>query len=72
MNPACLLIPTGLMLTGATAARPGRVDGRQIDAGVAAGFTQTGLVVAGERRAVAQVRSRPADRRLRRRMSERP
>jgi len=31
---------------------PGRVDGRQIDAGVRAGFVETGLVMVGERRTV--------------------
>ena len=39
---------------GAISARvmPGRVDGRQIDAGVRAGFVETGLVMVGERRTV--------------------
>jgi hypothetical protein len=71
MNPARLLMPTS-----PTRIAPGpglrQVHTRQIKTHVTTGITQTGLVMAGERRAVARIRSRRAGRRLRCRMPERP
>ncbi len=70
MNPACLLMLTGAAGIAASA-WPGRVDSRQIEAGVTAGLIQTRLVMAGQRRTVARLRARRAGRRLRR-MLKRP
>ena len=71
VSPACLLVLTGA--GGAdVGAGPGRVDRRQIDAGVPARLVQTGLVMARQRRTAVRVLSRRAGRRLRHRMSQRP
>jgi hypothetical protein len=66
MNPARLLMPTSPDRITVS-----RVDTRHIKTHVTTGITQTRLVMAGERRAVAWIRSWCAGRRLRRRMPER-
>ena len=59
VSPACLLVLTGA--GGAdVGAGPGRVDRRQIDAGVPARLVQTGLVMARQRRTAVRVLSRRA------------
>ena len=66
MNPARLLMPTSPDRITVS-----RVDTRHIKTHVTTGITQTRLVMAGECRAVAWIRSWCAGRRLRRRMPER-
>ena len=71
MRPACLFVLAGAVGVGAGAGLGG-VDGCRIDAAVGAGFFETGLVMAGERRAVERVRPRRVGRWLRRWVLERP
>ena len=69
MSLACLFVLTDAVGVGAGPGL-GRVDG-QIDAGVGAGFVETGLVMAGEGCVLVRVRCRRVGRWLRRRVLER-
>jgi len=68
MNPARLLMPTS---PARVTASPRRIGARQIQPSVTPRLTQTRLLIADERRAMARIRFRRAGRRLRRRVPER-
>ncbi len=71
MNPARLLMPTSPARI-ALSPGPRRVHTLQVKTYMTTtGITQTRLVMAAERRAVARIQSRRAGRRFRRRMPER-
>ncbi len=70
MSRARLFVLTDDVVVGAGPGL-GRVDGAQIDAGVSAGFVETGLVMTGERSTLVRVRCRRVGRWLRRWMVER-